>query len=107
MPSSAFKTCALDRKSTRLNSSHTLISYAVFFLKKDRVTRRLSSFLLNFSRQRFKLLPCIRSDRVPRRLSSFLLNSSRQVFKSFACTFFHSSAPPRDLPSFPPRRSSD
>src|SRR3954449_9520907 len=34
MPSSGFKKCALDRKSTRLNSSHTLISYAVFCLKK-------------------------------------------------------------------------
>src|SRR3954449_13629197 len=34
MPSSGVKTCALDRKSTRLNSSHTLISYAVFCLKK-------------------------------------------------------------------------
>src|SRR3954449_7568014 len=34
MPSSACKKCALDRKSTRLNSSHTLISYAVFCLKK-------------------------------------------------------------------------
>src|SRR3954449_11711355 len=29
------QTCALDRKSTRLNSSHTLISYAVFCLKKQ------------------------------------------------------------------------
>src|SRR5260221_592806 len=26
--------CAIDRKSTRLNSSHTVISYAVFCLKK-------------------------------------------------------------------------
>src|SRR3954466_34543 len=26
---------ALDRKSTRLNSSHTIISYAVFCLKKN------------------------------------------------------------------------
>src|SRR4051795_1891625 len=36
MPSSACQTCALDRKSTRLNSSHTLISYAVFCLKKNK-----------------------------------------------------------------------
>src|SRR3954465_14776121 len=35
MPSSGGKTCALDRKSTRLNSSHTIISYAVFCLKKQ------------------------------------------------------------------------
>src|SRR2546430_6557773 len=29
-------TCALDRKSTRLNSSHSQISYAVFCLKKKK-----------------------------------------------------------------------
>src|SRR5438034_2836261 len=28
--------CNLDRKSTRLNSSHTVISYAVFCLKKKK-----------------------------------------------------------------------
>src|SRR5438132_2997453 len=31
----------LDRKSTRLNSSHTVISYAVFCLKKKKVCRNL------------------------------------------------------------------
>src|SRR5438132_3980245 len=30
----------LDRKSTRLNSSHTVISYAVFCLKKKKPTKR-------------------------------------------------------------------
>src|SRR3954467_8550122 len=41
MPSSACKkqTCALDRKSTRLNSSHTIISYAVFCSKKKKPGR--------------------------------------------------------------------
>src|SRR5260221_802603 len=29
---------AIDRKSTRLNSSHTVISYAVFCLKKEEQT---------------------------------------------------------------------
>src|SRR5260221_10908084 len=34
----------VDRKSTRLNSSHTVISYAVFCLKKKKKkTRRLAS----------------------------------------------------------------
>src|SRR3989442_11822789 len=33
----------LDRKSTRLNSSHVRISYAVFCLKKKTITRRRSS----------------------------------------------------------------
>src|SRR5438132_10491522 len=32
---------ALDRKSTRLNSSHTVISYAVFCLKKKKVEHRV------------------------------------------------------------------
>src|SRR3989337_2671109 len=41
MPSSGVQTCALDRKSTRLNSSHDSISYAVFCLKKHRSERRL------------------------------------------------------------------
>src|SRR5260221_9928228 len=31
----------LDRKSTRLNSSHTVISYAVFCLKKKKKTQTL------------------------------------------------------------------
>src|SRR5438552_16982746 len=30
--------CPLDRKSTRLNSSHQIISYAVFCLKKKNTT---------------------------------------------------------------------
>src|SRR2546430_6634221 len=33
---SARACCALDRKSTRLNSSHSQISYAVFCLKKKK-----------------------------------------------------------------------
>src|SRR2546430_13045018 len=32
-----------DRKSTRLNSSHSQISYAVFCLKKKRIRHRFSS----------------------------------------------------------------
>src|SRR5947208_6682917 len=32
---------ALDRKSTRLNSSHQIISYAVFCLKKKNVSQRV------------------------------------------------------------------
>src|SRR3712207_8406885 len=35
---------ALDRKSTRLNSSHANISYAVFCLKKKNTTRSTSVY---------------------------------------------------------------
>src|SRR5260221_8413448 len=31
--------CWIDRKSTRLNSSHTVISYAVFCLKKKKTNK--------------------------------------------------------------------
>src|SRR5256885_9008463 len=36
VPSSHSRACPLDRKSTRLNSSHLVISYAVFCLKKKK-----------------------------------------------------------------------
>src|SRR5437588_5623015 len=36
--SRAFTNVPRDRKSTRLNSSHTVISYAVFCLKKKKTT---------------------------------------------------------------------
>src|SRR5947207_9010156 len=35
--------CRRDRKSTRLNSSHTVISYAVFCLKKKKKTSKTDS----------------------------------------------------------------
>ena len=34
-PATVAESSAVDRKSTRLNSSHTVISYAVFCLKKS------------------------------------------------------------------------
>src|SRR5947207_5197571 len=36
-----------DRKSTRLNSSHTVISYAVFCLKKKKMRKIINSFSTN------------------------------------------------------------
>src|SRR5437588_6092644 len=35
----------IDRKSTRLNSSHTVISYAVFCLKKKKIINNIVSAL--------------------------------------------------------------
>src|SRR2546429_4183340 len=37
------RSCWLDRKSTRLNSSHGYISYAVFCLKKKKITKYIYS----------------------------------------------------------------
>src|SRR5438132_3052089 len=44
--SGSFALTQLDRKSTRLNSSHTVISYAVFCLKKKNVKVLVESQLL-------------------------------------------------------------
>src|SRR5690554_7102826 len=41
------KTGSLDRKSTRLNSSHVRISYAVFCLKKKKKNLRRCLFIKN------------------------------------------------------------
>src|SRR5256885_4273221 len=41
---------AKDRKSTRLNSSHLVISYAVFCLKKKKETPRCNTASFNVSR---------------------------------------------------------
>src|SRR2546427_2110864 len=43
LPQGADQGAPTDRKSTRLNSSHSQISYAVFCLKKKKVTVYLTS----------------------------------------------------------------
>src|SRR3954465_3458718 len=53
----------LDRKSTRLNSSHTIISYAVFCLKKKPmiiVSCALGSFAMHTALLYICLLLCLR-----------------------------------------------
>src|SRR5690625_6216771 len=39
----------IDRKSTRLNSSHVAISYAVFCLKKKKITHPLKTYHLTYT----------------------------------------------------------
>src|SRR5436190_12849871 len=45
-----FNPDGIDRKSTRLNSSHTVISYAVFCLKKKKKNLKISRLLRNITR---------------------------------------------------------
>src|SRR5439155_18884327 len=60
-----FAVVVLDRKSTRLNSSHVAISYAVFCLKKKNITTAtiltsclsVEIFLLRVRRARMTLFP--------------------------------------------------
>src|SRR5436190_10118674 len=49
-----------DRKSTRLNSSHTVISYAVFCLKKKNVDDCAKDHII----RHFHSQPCVSPDRI-------------------------------------------
>src|SRR6202171_5088763 len=96
-----------DRKSTRLNSSHLAISYAVFCLKKKK-TKAKSTNIIIYS-------PCdaCRADiQHTTRLTCVSLCHVTDVFAlslsfSFFFFFFKGSGAHGDLPSSPPRRSSD
>src|SRR5438876_4995655 len=49
----------IDRKSTRLNSSHPSISYAVFCLKKKKHIKTTDSVNYSFTEQLYNFLPLI------------------------------------------------
>src|SRR5215510_16016589 len=55
--SSSGRCCPRDRKSTRLNSSHVAISYAVFCLKKKKKSLQHRSY------QKKTYIPAIQSDK--------------------------------------------
>src|SRR5476649_2818469 len=64
-----------DRKSTRLNSSHTVISYAVFCLKKKKGFRRARPEINQYTSTRGSTLPGPRGEferRFLRELGRFL-----------------------------------
>src|SRR3954467_10059968 len=104
MPSSGVQTCA-DRKSTRLNSSHTIISYAVFCLKKKKDVRSLCRYRTTVPRR-----PCAQDD--PSTHQEFAnqrvteVRARVSVMDEVVCVFFFKgSAAPGHHPSFPPRPS--
>src|SRR5882672_4675735 len=92
--------CRRDRKSTRLNSSHTVISYAVLCLKKRKGRRK---GLCTLEAKTSKTV------RRPSTVSAATNRSDCRV--SMICTpsnfFFNGHGDHRDLHSFPTRRSSD
>src|SRR3954466_8324254 len=92
MPSSAFQTCALDRKSTRLNSSHTIISYAVFCLKKNQagVSSELARELEDYG-----LLAAFGSGADKGDVEAYV------DVAAVCALFFLMSGDPRNLPPFP------
>src|SRR2546430_6895070 len=80
------KNLSLDRKSTRLNSSHSQISYAVFCLKKKNSGADLSttrSRVVVTSAGRHATTPCADRVRPCALLSSRLLTS--RPFSTLSC----------------------
>src|SRR5256885_4674912 len=60
VPAAVATLAETDRKSTRLNSSHLVISYAVFFLKKKKkIQRGFSSAIRDTFASQFLTLICI------------------------------------------------
>src|SRR3954465_4270329 len=98
---------SLDRKSTRLNSSHTIISYAVFCLKKNNTQPRLKPRPSRAcsTPTRCVLPPQARPVREGRRVRGVGLVLTWLV--DLVCFFFKRRAPPRYSPFSPTRPLSD
>src|SRR3954466_11391534 len=98
---------SLDRKSTRLNSSHTIISYAVFCLKKKALPERLARATPADERS---LAPhAARGHGVHDRHSAARRRQAPSKSMSQVCEglFFKMSGAPRDLPPSPNPRPPD
>src|SRR3954462_924865 len=91
-----------DRKSTRLNSSHTIISYAVFCLKKKkpRRGRQGSEYGVLRTHASSRTRADARADaRTPPTTTYGRHNSPNP----FHILFFLKNGPPRKFPLFPPQ----
>src|SRR5256885_4248942 len=90
LPSAEFVLCAVampaaDRKSTRLNSSHLVISYAVFCLKKKQIssTPAVSPRLKNCRRRSPMQKPALAFERSFRQILWYwLLNGNVYAIRS-------------------------
>src|SRR5690554_7044415 len=67
----------LDRKSTRLNSSHVRISYAVFCLKKKKPLIKIAKVILVMNMFLYLRFLCFLS--VGTGVSSFILHKNRNL----------------------------
>src|SRR3954462_2786875 len=107
MPSSGFQTCALDRKSTRLNSSHTIISYAVFCLKKKMTFSSAAILLSSNTDPPGLLLRFFYIHDTPPYINPILPHYNVNFFFLAPLFFFYVYGFHRNLHFFPTRRSSD
>src|ERR1022692_3917597 len=88
-----------DRKSTRLNSSHLVISYAVFCLKKKQLHLRLQGSLV--------VSAISRDDGLPQGLDEHadvfvtVRVNNEHVHRSLLVFFFYNFGPPPEIYPFP------
>src|SRR3954464_544335 len=92
-----------DRKSTRLNSSHTIISYAVFCLKKKKKeSTQLTTGCPTPAHDRPQRVTAHRSPSAPRRVRAHTLMPT--LYTVYASVFFFLiTRPPPNFPPFPSR----
>src|SRR3954462_10051686 len=101
-----------DRKSTRLNSSHTIISYAVFCLKKKKSNLRGTTHDCGYGRQHRSTTGPAPPPPPPSRPPPLPYAVGRPRFTLDVFFFLNDPAPPEiyplplpdALPIFPPRR---
>src|ERR1039457_1808368 len=104
MPPSTIRRTTTDRKSTRLNSSHLVISYAVFCLKKGKLTQCHWADPQTKDRRARGLAP-LRRRRARRRLHAALVRSAAEAAAGAVSFFFflkRRTNPP--IPPFPPKK---
>src|SRR3954465_7238573 len=91
-----------DRKSTRLNSSHTIISYAVFCLKKKRYSQIAAAYLFIGVGRRGPSLPRGPPPARPRARAAGLRPRDGGIAAALHHFFLKVARPPEAHP-FPPR----
>src|SRR3954467_2896773 len=93
-----FRRVLLDRKSTRLNSSHTIISYAVFCLKKKKTDEPAIPHLLTPGDTAASATP----ERRVRSVGAVVLKAAgpagRPLVPGLWFFFFNDTAPPEIYP---------
>src|SRR3989337_615076 len=105
MPSGV-QTCALDRKSTRLNSSHGSISYAVFCLKKKQQKEpRAPALVTTVTSQ----AAANKEVRHAPHSSTLTVDSRSELLHPIVTVFFFffNDTATTEIYTFPTRRSSD
>src|SRR3954466_14409624 len=91
----------LDRKSTRLNSSHTIISYAVFCLKKKKKNNDITYTLVGAPVLALRSPShIVAADTAGGYASRFIRDEANGMF--FFFFFFLKNGPPPKFPLFPP-----